>query len=576
MIRTDQTGDDRLTARSRRAPTRNRTPSAAAAAAVTLVTLGWSLQPTPARADIATCDRLAAAPHDQFRQAEPTSDAALRDRAEDAVAACRAAVSEAPEAARLKFQLGRALELMGDASEALEWYDRAHLLGYPAADAALAALFRDGRGLRRSRGRAVIMARAAHDAGDPRGTVLLVALAVDGAANLGGLRDRRRLLRDAAIDGYAPAATALALSLQRGPEEEWPRALPWLRRAADGGDAAALIALGATYLDGRGVASDRAEGVRWLRVAAEAGDPKGMMALAAVLAEEPGGAREAAALYEAAAARGLREAVTAQGGLAESRGDLAGAARWWSEAADLGDPEAMRRLAELLAAGAGVAQDYPRAIALLEAAAAAGDADAAYQMGLLLESGDWAEGGLAQDPAAAARRYGPLAAAGDPRAQHRLGVLTAAGTGVLRDRAEAARLWKLSADAGYGPGLYAYGVALADGVGVRRNRVEAVDWLRRAIEAGEHRAGWRAAVLVERRSRRLAAPEEIADWMLAAALAGETEARTALTRTNLWWARFNTRRALQRRLEEAGLYAAGIDGSYGRLSRRAAQQFLDL
>ncbi|MEX2650040.1 MAG: tetratricopeptide repeat protein [Alphaproteobacteria bacterium] len=99
--------------------------------------VGALLVPTPGRADTpppTECDRLAAHPWDPERVAEGVPQDAL-DQA--ALAACRDAVAERPESARLAYQLGRVLERLGYLDEALVYLRRAAAADYVQAAYAL-------------------------------------------------------------------------------------------------------------------------------------------------------------------------------------------------------------------------------------------------------------------------------------------------------------------------------------------------------------------------------------------------------------------------------------------------------
>ena len=78
---------------------------------------------------VGQCDRLAGVPGDPQGSGLGVSREQLDAARDKAVAACRAAVSEAPSAARLWYQLGRALEPI-DAQSALEAYRRASEAGH--------------------------------------------------------------------------------------------------------------------------------------------------------------------------------------------------------------------------------------------------------------------------------------------------------------------------------------------------------------------------------------------------------------------------------------------------------------
>lgn len=82
-------------------------------------------------APITECDRLAANPPDPDRIAPgvPRENVDLAK----AIQACRAAVAQYPDTARLSYQLGRCLFYQGKVDEALESFQRAAHLGYRQA-----------------------------------------------------------------------------------------------------------------------------------------------------------------------------------------------------------------------------------------------------------------------------------------------------------------------------------------------------------------------------------------------------------------------------------------------------------
>ncbi len=92
----------------------------------------------PRAATLAACDRLAAAPDDRDRQAQPVPSRQLDAKA--AVAACRQAVADTPKDRLSLFQLGRSLESGGKLDEAKSIYRQAADFGHAAAARHLALL----------------------------------------------------------------------------------------------------------------------------------------------------------------------------------------------------------------------------------------------------------------------------------------------------------------------------------------------------------------------------------------------------------------------------------------------------
>jgi TPR repeat protein len=112
----------------------------------------------------------------------------------------------------------------------------------------------------------------------------------------------------------------------------------------------------------------------------------------------------------------------------------------WSTPAELqasaknGNPKACAQLGEALLRGdQDFPQDIPRALTLLEQAARAGQAPAAFRLGLLLSSGDH----VALDRPRALAYFRAAAAGGSAEAFHNLGAAYSTGRGVKRDYAEA-------------------------------------------------------------------------------------------------------------------------------------------
>lgn len=115
----------------------------------------------------------------------------------------------------------------------------------------------------------------------------------------------------------------------------------------------------------------------------------------------------------------------------------------WSNAKELEaaaknkNPKALAQLGEMLLRGTGdFPQDAPRALAMLEQAARAGQAPAAFRLGMLLENGD-PIANVAQDQPRALAYFRAAAAGGSAEALRNLSVIYSTGRGVKRDYAEA-------------------------------------------------------------------------------------------------------------------------------------------
>lgn len=104
------------------------------------------------------------------------------------------------------------------------------------------------------------------------------------------------------------------------------------------------------------------------------------------------------------------------------------------QAAAKGNPRAETQLGEMLLRGDGIAKDEARGVALLEKAARAGHAAAAFRIGMLLANGD---AGVAKDPARSLAYFRAAAAGGEAEAFFNIGAAYASALGVKRSYAEA-------------------------------------------------------------------------------------------------------------------------------------------
>jgi len=117
----------------------------------------------PARAAITACDELAASEHDANAVGPGVAPQALD--AEAAVAACSAAIEQAPDTARFHFQLGRALTMRNRHKQALQSYRRALELDphYAAAAIGIGLAYLGGRGVERDYAEALKLFRSRSD-----------------------------------------------------------------------------------------------------------------------------------------------------------------------------------------------------------------------------------------------------------------------------------------------------------------------------------------------------------------------------------------------------------------------------
>jgi len=172
------------------------------------------------------------------------------------------------------------------------------------------------------------------------------------------------------------------------------------------------------------------------------------------------------------------------------------------------------------------------------------------------------------DYAAALSSYREAADQGSPAAMLFIGYMYENGLGLNKDFGEALFWYRKSAEAGEGMAMFNIGVFYRDGRGVKADQKEAFRWFSRAAELGVPDAAYSMAQAYN--DGRGVTPDYklAADYMFTSLSAGYPfAAREMNTNARAWHPEF--RRALQRRLRDAGFYSGAIDGSFGPATRRA-------
>ncbi len=147
----------------------------------------------------------------------------------------------------------------------------------------------------------------------------------------------------------------------------------------------------------------------------------------------------------------------------------------------------------LLASEVGIAQQaVGQDLGSLQAAAAAGDSNAQFELGNRFLYGT----GVVADELEAARWFRLAAEQNNNNAQYNLAVMYMQGTGVLADLNEALRWFQRAADLGDAPAQFTLGTLFANGRVVPQNPVQAHKWFTLAASSG-HRAAAANLVLYQ-------------------------------------------------------------------------------
>ena len=238
--------------------------------------------------------------------------------------------------------------------------------------------------------------------------------------------------------------------------------------------------------------------------------------------------------------------------------DEAKAADWYRRGAAAGSVQAMTELAGALLEGRGVEKNAPEAVQLLRTAADKDHAEAMHRLGILLRDGKATDKNVAE----ALRFLTKAGNAGNTAAMVEIGQSYDRGLGVGVDAAEAAVWYRRAADLGNPAGVMNLGNLHLQGRGVAQNFALANAMYRRAADLGDtfamHNMGW----TLDRGMGVRKDPEQAADLVLRAlALRNQFSYEQMTKNAHNWSPDF--RRALQRKLRDAGLFTGATDGAFG-------------
>jgi TPR repeat protein len=251
--------------------------------------------------------------------------------------------------------------------------------------------------------------------------------------------------------------------------------------------------------------------------------------------------------------------------------DEAEAVRWYRMGATAGNLHAMTALAVALLDGRGTGKDPQEAVRLLKAAANKDNLEAMYRLGVLFIQGKVVD----KNTDEAARLFTKAGEAGHAPSMVDLGLMYNNGHGVQTDLARAAMWYKRAADLGNSSGMVNLGFLHQQGKGVAQDDIAAVSLYRRAANdgnpAGIHNL---AAMYDSGKGLERKDPEQAAALMLRALELRNQFSTLQMTQYSNNWSR-DFRRALQRKLRDAGFYAGKIDGNISQSTIAAINAYVE-
>jgi TPR repeat protein len=296
--------------------------------------------------------------------------------------------------------------------------------------------------------------------------------------------------------------------------QNYAQAMQWYQKAADLGNADAMCDIGILYQNGLGVEQNYATALAWFRKAVDKGSNKATYYLSGIHSLMDIHKAQSLQQLQKTADSGDVDAMCEMGLFYEEEGidqdyskalpwflkaanlgnidamravadiylhgkyrvdaNRSLALQWYSKAADLGDAPSMRGMGDIFCMREGGKQDFAQAMQWYRKAAAKGDTEAMRDIAVLYEGSD----GVKEDFAQTLQWYQKAADAGDGEAMYQLGHLSEPNYAMAMD-------WYLKgADRGNANAMYAIGCMYLYGKGVVQSDDTAMDWLLKADDAG--------------------------------------------------------------------------------------------
>ncbi len=252
----------------------------------------------------------------------------------------------------------------------------------------------------------------------------------------------------------------------------------WNRKAAELGDADAMLCLANLYKSRKGGEETDKEAVLWYRKAVEFGNSKAFVNLGNMYSEGRGVDKddgEAFVQYRKAAELDDGEAMAKLGLMYKKGGwvkkDERKAAMWFNKAAELGNVEGLILLARIYESGIGVKTNKEEVLNWYRKAADLDNTDAMVSIGDIY---------IVTNVKTAATWYRKAADLDNTDAMVRLGLMYLKGIGVKTNIEEAVRLLQKAAGFGKNSAVFLLGYIYEKGEGIGQDEEVAANWYRKA------------------------------------------------------------------------------------------------
>ena len=282
-----------------------------------------------------------------------------------------------------------------------------------------------------------------------------------------------------------------AIAMKYLEDKDTISAIPYLNKAIEYGNAAAMTELGICYFKGRGVKTDTIIALHYFESAVRKNDAKAQEWLGYLYDFGYGVKKDtirAFNLYKESAEQGYKEGMFRLGLCYEIGNgiekDTLEAFKWYERSANSGSDNGMRWLGECYFYGNGIKADTLEAVKWYRKAAALDNATAQWDLGWCYRLGN----GVKKDSVEAFNWFLKSANSGDSDAMDVVGDCYLFGNGVKQNKEEAFRWFLKGANKDNKFAMYSTGLCYIAGDGVSKDSVLAIKWLEKSAKKGYMRA----------------------------------------------------------------------------------------
>lgn len=264
-------------------------------------------------------------------------------------------------------------------------------------------------------------------------------------------------------------------------------AIPYLKKAVEYENPAAMTELGICYFNGKGVNADTIKAVQYFGKAASQDDAKAQVMLGECFEYGKGVPKDSIKAFQyfsLSAEQAYKDGMAKlawcyDNGIGVAKDSIA-AFQWYKKSAEAGSDMGIHNLGHFYLDGKVVKADTIEAVKLFKKAAEMGYSYSLYMMGWCYNVGC----GVTEDPEESFNWFLKAAKQGDVDAMNRVGYVYSKGYGVVKDVHQAFRWYLESAKSNDSEGMFHLGLCYKDGLGVSKDSIKAMQWILKSALSG--------------------------------------------------------------------------------------------